>query len=1172
MFVKPMSSYECPVCGASTSDVICPYSISGSFKGKGRPEHRTYDKLYSTERSNPYWDTVDGVEGFRLRWTQTELSSILTEVSSLTGHTVILSSSYVSPAEWPERIFFTPEHTWGLTRDEVFALLCIELYKGIEFPKDSKTVDKCLKLFAVNKIPSGLQELTLETLAYLRNIHSLMTSGFGDSNYRSFRNGLMRLLFRYIIPWEYTEFLADDRRLDISPMIEPLPPIDDFPNIFLLDDDARRMEYSKLESRHSFDRLFSHLYYHMLINENNSYRCRKLFCDIKWLMSEYDRHDVFGFPGFIYLPEDRLVRILFLFAIASLRYDRNDRSILFLTQNQVLSSTISPYSKPTTDIIDSNNGRLWVRRYMYRNVEIHDGYLSAVLRLGSLWLMNIDTETELYARICGYTGNADIESSITGDVLHWQDISSLQAGITHDGKPAELLNFKYVMTLLSQFINNPSPLPFRLRPRYGIMRCGSCNHVGYVDDFKFGRGCFDHIDENTGTPIPVSAGSELYNIVISYKCPKCSASGCRELIVRLVSSVEIHKDGGVYSGKRNVSDNGNIVDYKFEPKGIKYKIKGRVTEVIQDKDVTYDNEIGLVLFDDKKGEISTLGRNGPNGEPIFIIRSTDNRSILKLLELPVTLSKNLSTADADKNVACPYELEEINESNVDPCCQKMPSEMTPNPSQTRLNRRSGGGTHTVRLMTTSRLENGVIVERYECLDHKARIMKMIDNLGNDPALNDSPLKRGSAEISQIYIRDKPVDINDDGARLSNERIESTGELSMIPLSFQDVPEIAPASELFKSMRYPRVVSEPDVPIYEDGAPPPGMHSIRYRPDNRLAVEVRHFYTFDIKRQDPALPDAVDCAEICRDWEELNMIRATMPFERTRKKYKVTLKEKQIRRWQISHSPSKLVPHLSVPFIPTVTPKRRTLRRYGLTKVKKESSLVCVHVDVSGSMTSPEFNMSCPYLTTPDECERCGDFMWSDDIGCYKQMNGSDVAIRLLVSSVMNAREISSYMIVYGFGVHNHDLNPPDYIDDNDRELPCNDYQLLIDWFVNNETIQSAPGNGTHPETSMKKMLNDLQEQEIDRAVLIMLTDGDFHGEYGPTFVKALKTIGPLFLFVIGDSDIETRYKNMTEKLESAGWDPEKDHPFVVIPVDTSDGGVSLSREAGSIIQRTLKKV
>jgi hypothetical protein len=656
--------------------------------------------------------------------------------------------------------------------------------------------------------------------------------------------------------------------------------------------------------------------------------------------------------------------------------------------------------------------------------------------------------------------------------------------------------------------------------------------------------------------------SDFNDVILGYKCSRCKEKGCREISLWLNRKCKTCGREGVYNS------------YSFRISHLDYSIYCEDCKRESAYMEKYDNELNRTLFEGEYGDITGLPGFGEHGDPMFVLTSLDDRSVIKTIEHPANL-KNSPDPEYSKGVPCPYEESEKNEEPADgSCCQKMPGSWKRKdgrPEQSRLVRRAGGGDHRTVRVGTLQTGDGVVITRYVCLDHKERMMNVINNLASDPEANPSSVARGNESLDSVYIGDKRYRINDRDARLHRNRLEATRIISDIPLSISNTPGIADTDDgLLESMRYSRAIGEPDTPVYEisgKAKPPDGMKSAIFRDDNKLGIDPRNFFSFDVK--EPAEPEPeIPCEEICRDWERLELIRATMPFERHRKRYRLAITRKRIRQWQISHGPSKFVPTLSMPFIPTVTPRERVKIETGLEKEMTESGLVAVHIDMSGSMGRNAWYLGCPYILTREECIGCNKsgsgYEWLGD-RCAKAMDRLEIAKRMLIAIIADAKERGDRLMVYGFSDDYVLLNPPEYIVKK-RETPVDNYDTLLNFYLNKnlETL-----GGTDPDTSLIKMVKDLKDAKIGKMTTILLTDGEFTIR-SDAWAKILTDYGPIFVYQIGESSIDRLRMSIQANITSYGWNKDAGYPFSVTKVGVSDGGISLIRDATSNINKSQR--
>jgi len=549
MLVKARNTVRCPVCGLQTSDKICPFSITGDNNGKGPLEHKTYNGVYTGPEKNPYWAEVEGRIGLRLGWTQSELKTIFDRAKNVANSSAKLVGTPTNPAASINQVFLTPQHLWGITKEEVFALCIVYLYNGKEFPKSQSSIEKAYQIFPLyNVMNDQLQVRVINSFAFMRNTYTVSTDG--DSAYKDFRAGMCRLLMRWMIPEYFIDFrggaggpsapvsVQNAERmynlLRIKPRFPQYASITGFPDI-KLSDTIRYKEYRKLKASYGvqgFEYMFSQLYYHEMPNQIEPALQKRIYSDIMWLMTEYDEFDVFGFPGFLFLPEDRLLRLTYLFGIASVRAMRSeDAGFRFLDNHKILINAVSPFVKKiTNDIWHASEHDLWVKEYIINNDIIRQEYFSAHKRLPE-WRIERNRFEELYRRICGYDGPPITKSIVSGVDITPEEVKSLQSGFDYTKTPPEQIpmqNFNRAVSLIADFIRDPSPLPFNIQPRYGLVLCDQCKEISYAysqSNSYMVTGCFDRISPDTGMPDATS--NKPVNIVTKYRCPSCGKEGCR---------------------------------------------------------------------------------------------------------------------------------------------------------------------------------------------------------------------------------------------------------------------------------------------------------------------------------------------------------------------------------------------------------------------------------------------------------------------------------------------------------------------------------------------------------------------------------------------------------------------------------------------------------------------
>lgn len=1134
--------------------------------GKGPDAHKTLNGIYTSETTNPYWDNVDGKMGFRLGWSAIELSGIFKSAASCIPDptSVRMVGSDVPVESSISQIYITPEMVFGLTKDEVFSLCLLKIYNSIEFPKDEINVETGYDMLNAYDIPNGMKRQLFEVLGSLRNLYAILVKFKGDSKYKRFRMGIMKLLFRWMIPGYYSKFAnANDGMYDtlkINPSFKreaDLRKSGEFSeSVIGLPDKERYSKYRDMRDAHgSVGFVLSQLYYHQLPEANDRIIQSRIWADIIWAMDEYDRPDIFGFPGFIFLPENRLTRLFFLFSVICLKSAISpEEGFEFLQLHHFLANIIPPYCKITNDIWKAEEDELWIRSSIFDLKNIHDGYVSSVNRLPE-WDMDEHIIDELFRRICGYSDKLDIKRKSLADAtpLTSDEIDRLQGGFT-EGKPLPMLNFKRVVLLLSNFINDPSPLPYHQKPRYGLALCQSCLKISYIDSNGAKRGCFSSLDADG---VPTKRPDGFYDTVLEYECPECNQIRCREIPIDLDLTCP-NSVTDMVCGKPT-----ELVGYSFDNRSLKYDVFCESCHKKSNKIREYDNQLSCILFDGKKGKIDEMDIPGPNGERLYKLTSPSDMSIIRLVEHPVNLKVSIDSEETAKSM-CPYEKEEIKSAGKKTCCQDMPSSWKKGDVTKQKNLDRGtSGTHKTILVETMEI-GGTRISRYVCLDHKERMIGIIKGFEHDASVNPSSISRGKLKLTDIYLPQcKKVKINKSGANIDENRISATIELADVPLAISKVRKISDTDDsLLESMKYPRVLSEPDTPISEESSPPPGMKFITFQVDNKVGIDTRHFFTFDIKEETNPDKD-VPCEDLCAKWTKLDFIRSTMPFEQEAIKYHVELEKVQLRKWEISHGPSKLVPTKSMPFIPTVTPREKKVLKFGLSKKRTEGGLILVHIDNSGSTGSDVASIKCPFILTRDECKKCGgSYSWSGS-QCVQRLNINEVERRVLISIINQAKTRGDSIMVYPY----EDGGSVKFgcIDDKPRK----DYERLKEDMMKTKRIKVGGGNDL--PGSLRWAREDMKERfpGIKNWTTIMLTDGDIwhfsapgHVIYSPPAelipeIQALvDDIGPYYMYQIGGGDVAQDVKKIDKALGERmfKWSYEQ--------ISISDAGIQLMKNIG----------
>jgi len=606
-------------------------------------------------------------------------------------------------------------------------------------------------------------------------------------------------------------------------------------------------------------------------------------------------------------------------------------------------------------------------------------------------------------------------------------------------------------------------------------------------------------------------------------------------------------------------------------------------------DELIDNEYRELLFEnDKQGDIINLGKVGRgrlgHGEPMFKVVSKSDVTDMKTIEHPYNLKSHLEIDRSTQTgkVPCIYEMEEKSDSIIDDatdkCCQNMPSEWgigNGSPPQSEVSRIDPTSLeHVTREVETLKDNDGTITKRYECENHKETVLAVFRNLNIDPTLNPPRIQRGSIYLDSIYKQDTIYSINDKTAQISDNRFDATKEISNIPLSIGNNKGIAQTdTELLASMRYPRRLTEPDTPIAEistgDAIPlnpdtRQQMPHVLYDPTDRLAYNIRDFYSFDRKESEIVAP-TIDCHLICSNWAMQDLIKSTMPFERLPDTFRQTMQKKRIRKWQISRSVSHLMPAKSMPFIPTVTPKERVKLKKGRIREKHFRSLVVVHIDRSGSMSSGVKDIHCPYITDRATCQRCGPhgYTWSGS-RCMKSLQADEVARRILVAVIKDCQTRGDKVMIYGYDGSVYPI----------QSTPSDAYEKLITTALYDPRL-SARGSTDLPQ-SLNTMLTDLEGAvDIDKVITIVVTDGDI-GVYSlmKPLSKILKKYGPVSMYQVEESEAESfkeEERQIKADLESnCDWSPVTDGKLRMQAVKITDGGLELISDLTEVLNEELE--
>lgn len=953
----------CPVCGATVSDTICPYSLSGSHNGKGPGEHKTFNGRYTNPVNNPYWNVMQ-VRGFRMGWTSPEIRAIFsnadTEINGIsrTGSGAELSMAEHRPED-VTKTFLSESMVRGLTEAEVFALCCLGIYKIRGFPEEPRNIEIGDALFGNNEdsVPPSMRLMVYDVFGTVRNTFELM-----KQNKPKFNLGIMRLIDRWLINDTFTEFFANSANAvtygqwNIKPSVRKQGD----KSWSLQDDDETR--YARYQSA-GYESSFSQLYYYGLKKTDDTLRVRA-YADIDWLRKHFNQLDIFGFPAFILLKENRLRRLLFCFLILGLKVvgpGMDDE--VFNHMRQLINAHTA--IMPKTDDLRRRRAEVW----LYNNVgtgitnDTFDGYISAFIRAGGRYEIPQRILIEAFRRMAGWgeqldkpTGNNPI-SKITGLQVNANEVAKLQGGEATPGQMrVPMLNFQATLMLLTPYIRDPSPVPYSSRPRHGIIRCEcGADPVFITNEFK--KGCFDKLRRIDGKP--VEKEPRTYDVVLSYECNTCRERHYRELTLKVTMDCEGKQVTGHSSQTSNtavcVINRTRIKSYIFKEKALEYTV---VCEC--GHETTYTEPYDFDTTIDPTHTIEPTGVYGPNGVALYKVVAPNGHA--KYIEIPVNLKPSLESKP-ETGIVCPYE---VVENGEDTRFSEMPYQYSipapiPNNKPDHVNR--GEGVHTVRIVETTE-NNGRTVRRYECQNHKELVGIMVDNLSFDPTQNDTKIQRGDLALEQIPINGSPTNINSPSALLDADKVETTQRLMNTPLPIEESGIAQTQQELDDAVEW-----------------------------TGDALELRHMYTFDITEEGSSFETN---RNLCREWQRMELALSTVPLERYRRKHRSKSIKKKLSKWNISESPMLIDPVRSMPLKLLEFAKKKVRRTRYHKQERSYSGATSILVDISYSMHSdtttvlnPEGSViSCPYVRTKDECSplssgiprTCTD---NTDTNCYQ---------------------------------------------------------------------------------------------------------------------------------------------------------------------------------------------
>jgi len=1186
----------CPVCGfRATQDYYCPNSqpMSDEFDA-----HRTFKGAYTDELNNPYWHAG---YGFRLKWHLQDIASILDETTGTfgMGNAGYQLSRGVTAMENTHSIPVTEDMTWGLTREEVSALCAMYMFKGRKdgFPYDSENITRWGAAVLANIRPAELHADMYRFLGLSRIVYNICVDTRGDSTKRAVRTGIRRLMQHWFVDFRYKMFLTyrgaesdlefDHKMVKDKLWIDPCVPdsgtLAIAPNVLDLPDAQRRQEYQKHMIKYGFEKVYAHMIYHMAPVSSES---RRLLGDIDWVLSEGNSTDVFGLPIFLIRPCNRLERLMYCLYTMAVKagcgWDTKRQHDFVMDKGLTLFNIGALLMYLTPDMI-TDMDELW---YFQDLVDIYDNALTyqAAFEKPQSWFMASDRFDETVRRVTGCNPKPPIVSVIQNRPVIEEDIKTLYGGWDVDNKIfAPMLNFDIITSLLAPIINDPTVLPYRDEPRYGILLCRRCNKVSTTSNFI--TGCFDSINRDNSMPSEYGSAT---SIVLSYKCEHCGKIGCRDL------TIAINKQHGVCK-----QSNTQLESYEFLDDRLSYVMKcnkcsGMSRNFIFKNQEIYDISESELYFGADKGNIELTGKRGEHGLPLVRISNPDNPREVRILEHPYNLGELRAGADEAGRMLCPYESKS---GSGDECTGNMPSEIdtpTPRSFDQQIKVQRGEGTHiTAQSTIHDDTKAGVRIIRYVCETHKEHIARIISNLGADPSLNSSllPFRRGGIEITEIHIPDKGyVRLDSADARLSPGRVSATLRLINEPLDPIAVPRIAPGMTEIKDTMTFRNLDLPYIPVFErtrpDEQPPDKVEENRfycpegeitvtdYDPNASLGLDVRHLFTFD--DFDNIMPEiTLNPCDKCGEWDNLRLIEDTMPFERVPVGTRLSKPKRKIRPWDVSRNPSKIIPERSMPFIPYITPKESYEKILKSEIIEDWVGFVCIHIDMSGSTRSgATVKVDCPYIRFMDECRKCGnEFTWTDG-RCQRTLSLFEIEKRFCVAMVNDAERRGDTVAIYA------------YQSEAERVIrPTKEYDHLKALAL---TYLGSNG-ATNLSKSLALELEDIKSDELPKRVLtVVLCDGAIQQESpgskrapGALFMTEevadlLMNYGPVMVYIVDDTGSrEGEYKNAVKTLKNElpmfGYDSDKHYRYKVIHAMVDDSGKALMSDAMDEADSALAK-
>jgi len=443
-----------------------------------------------------------------------------------------------------------------------------------------------------------------------------------------------------------------------------------------------------------------------------------------------------------------------------------------------------------------------------------------------------------------------------------------------------------------------------------------------------------------------------------------------------------------------------------------------------------------------------------------------------------------------------------------------------------------------------------------CPCHKDRVHDLVRNLYNDPAKNPARLIRGDLEeggkrgLPFVYVGGERKKINKVGAKIGINRFDAIMELMGIELPIKDYPNIRKFEHVDKYLKYVHEMPDrPNTKLVENstGTPLGKIPAIKFDPtdsDNyMLAMEIRQLYTFDLYENIEGAEDIPGC-DLCRELDMDRMLEKVIPMMELEITTPVPYEVTTIEEWKISESPHRIIPTLSMPFIPTITPKKKTIYEKKRAKFEEFSGHVNFLIDHSASMNRSVGKRLCPYMKTMEQCTKCVDETRGDsytwDNGCWKN------------ESIMSVAKEMMFMITKDCERRGDSVSMFSYTSNFDEIItyPTRDYDMVYDLiFSGIRALQ--PYNMTDGENAINqvwRIMRDLGSEVADKFATVVLCDGDIlhrsdgRSECAESIVNLLRR-GAVAIIIVNSGYHGEPYM-MFEKSEyecsksigKAGWD------------------------------------